>query len=266
MSAVENRRKKIISMLKKNKTMNVENIIKAFDFSPATIRSDLKYLNNKGDILREHGKASIKPPKSHHKFNFDNIFSEKFIDREQLNHKQKIAISKKAFSFIHDSQCIMLDASSTCYELAKRINKSSLQLTIVTNGFMIAKLLKNNPLITVILIGGVLNGISNAMEGLLGKDLLNKLYIDCAFLSPNAFSIKNGLTDFSLYEVDLKREMAKTSQKCIGLISSEKIDRDSVAQFAKTEQINKFIISTGEFYHKNFIKQLNEYDIPYILV
>lgn len=239
MAVVDTRRKKIVDLLKKNDSMSVQSIIDSFEYSPATIRNDLKSLSKKGVIIRQHGSASIN-------HSFFNMYTENFSDRELKYHDQKTKIAHEAIKYIKDSQCIILDASSTCYELAKIIDQSNMKLTVITNGLMVAELLKSNPAITLILIGGILNGTSSALEGLLGIELLTKLNIDCAFVSPNAFTVEKGLTDFSIYEVQLKQEIIKYSNKNIALISQDKLGHTSLAQFATTAQIDKFIISSAD--------------------
>lgn len=261
MSNIKDRRKQIIELLKKNNSMTVQHIIDNFNYSPATIRNDLKSLNNEGVIIRRHGFAEI---------NQDSLkpYTENFSDREMKYHDQKQELAREAMKYIKDSQCIILDASSTCYELAKVINDSGLKLTIITNGLMVANLLKSNPFITLILIGGIVNGASSAMEGLLGIEILSKVNVDYSFVSPNAFTVEKGLTDFSIYEVQLKREMVKHSDKNIALLSQEKLGSTSLAQFAMTDQIDKFIISKSEEYNSDAVSSFLEHSqgLDYVFV
>ena len=100
--------------------------------------------------------------------------------------------------------CIYLDASSTCYTLGMKLSGFT-KLTVITNGINLALALKDVPGITVILTGGIVTSVSSSIEGLLGEDLLTKIHTDIAFVSARGFSVENGLTDFSIYEADLKR-------------------------------------------------------------
>lgn len=61
------------------------------------------------------------------------------------------------------------------------------------------------------------------------------------FTSANGFTVENGLEDFNLYEVQLKREIVKRASKVIALIDSSKIGKSSSAVFAKVEQVDKLI-------------------------
>src|SRR5699024_6016925 len=124
-----------------------------------------------------------------------------------------------------------------CYELAKLLFNSDLKLTILTNGLKSAELLKNNPNITLILIGAVVKGSSTAIEGLRGTDILSKINVDSIFVSAHAFNLSDGLSDFNLHEVELKRKMVDVSSNVFALIDSSKIEKNSIATFATDKQI-----------------------------
>lgn len=57
-------------------------------------------------------------------------------------------------------------------------------------------------------------------------------------MSPEAFTLDKGLTDFSIYEVQLKQQMVKYSNKKIALISPDKLGHNSLATF-----IDQFIVA-----------------------
>lgn len=256
---IKERQEKILTILQEKKAVSVNELIKDLDFSPATIRADLKTLSEKGLLTRTHGGATFKEKKEATK-----SFQENFSDREQTKHEEKVLIANEALHFIHDQECIILDASSSCFELAKLLNEANIRLTVITNGLNVAQLLKDNTCITTILLGGVINKNSNAIEGTLGADLLSKVNIDRAFLSPNAFNLSTGLTDFSLYEVELKKEMALKSDKIIALIDYSKLEKSSIATFATANSLYKLI--TNAKADKSIIQNYIYHNIDVILV
>ncbi|MGG3747933.1 DeoR/GlpR family DNA-binding transcription regulator [Heyndrickxia faecalis] len=67
------------------------------------------------------------------------------------------------------------------------------------------------------------------------------MWVDILFTSAYAFNLKDGLTDFSYYEVELKRKMVSVSNKIIALLDHSKMDKSSIATFAKTEEIDLLI-------------------------
>lgn len=229
---VSERRDTIMDLLKKNKRITVKGLSSKIGVSEATLRTDLNQLEQDGLLTRTHGGAVLNDTK-------DEDVS--FSVRSKKNKDEKMKIAEEAIHTIKNRQCILLDGSSTVLELARYISKEPLKLTVVTSGLQTAIELKENPDITVILIGGVASKGSSAIEGTLGIDLLDQVNIDTMYTSANGFTIENGLTDFNLYEVSLKREMIKRADKVVALIDSSKIGAISSAVFAQTEEIDILI-------------------------
>lgn len=226
------RRDKILQLLQEKGRITVKELASVLRVSEATLRSDLTRMEQNGLLKRTHGGAVLND-------NHDNEKS--FSVREKKNIQEKMKIADKAFELIQEEQCILLDASSTALTLARKINESSIRLTVVTSGVLAALELKDNPNITVILIGGVVTKASTSIEGKLGVSILDHVNIDMMFTSASGYTPENGLTDFNLYEVELKREMVKRSKMVVALIDQTKIGKNSSAVFAAPDEIDILI-------------------------
>lgn len=223
-------------ILKKKKRVTVKELVHEIGVSEATLRADLNNLELAGSLTRTHGGAVLNDR------NGNGSESEtSFSVRKRKNKDEKMRIAKKAFETIENKECILLDASSTVLELARYINTQPIKLTVVTSGIHTAIELKENPNITTILIGGVVTKGSSAVEGLLGLEILDSLNIDTMFTSANGFSMSNGLTDFNLYEISLKKEMIKKANKVVALIDTSKVGATSSSSFAKINEIDTLI-------------------------
>lgn len=229
---VSERRNIIMKLLKKKKRITVKELALEIGVSEATLRTDLNQLEQDELLTRTHGGAVLSEVKEN-----DTSFSV----RSRRNINEKIKIAEKAIETIENKQCIMLDGSSTVLELARYISKLPLKLTVITSGIQTAIELKENPDIIVILIGGIVTKGSSAIEGTLGSSILNDINIDTMYTSANGFSISNGLTDFNLYEVSLKKEMINRAHNVVALIDSSKIEATSSAIFAKVDEIDTLI-------------------------
>jgi len=225
------RRDKIIQILNNQRRVTVKELASEIGVSEATLRTDLNTMEQYGLLTRTHGGAIL---------NNEEVNETSFIVREKKNKKEKIQIAKKAFELIEEKQCVLLDASSTALELARYIKNQPIRLTVVTTGLQTASELNQNPDITVILIGGLVTKGSSSIEGTLGLSILDYINIDMMFTSANGLS-DNGLTDFNLYEVQLKKELAVKAGKIIALIDSSKIGKNSSAVFATMSQIDAII-------------------------
>ncbi|WP_174614677.1 DeoR/GlpR family DNA-binding transcription regulator [Virgibacillus ihumii] len=229
---VSERRNKIMNILYEKKRFTVKELALHIGVSEATLRTDLNKMEEEGLLIRTHGGAIL---------NDESENETSFSAREKKNKQEKIQIAKKAFSFIEEKQCILLDASSTALELARYIKNQPIRLTVVTSGVLTALELKENPDLTVILLGGVVTNRSTSIEGTLGLSILDHVNVDILFTSGNGFSVESGLTDFNLYEVSLKKELVKKASKTIAIVDSSKIGKSSSAVFATPEDISALI-------------------------
>lgn len=226
------RRSKIMHLLQNKQRLTVKELAIKIGVSEATLRSDLNQMEEEGLLTRTHGGAILNEYATN---------ETSFSVREKRNQKEKKLIAEKALELVEEKQCILLDASSTTMELAYLLKQKNIRLTVITSGVKTALELNENPNITVILIGGMLTKGSSSLEGTLGIDILDQVNIDLMFTSANGFTPASGLTDFNLYEVQLKKELIKKSNVVVALIDHSKIGVTSSAVFAKTDQVNTII-------------------------
>ncbi len=234
MLAIE-RHNKILKLLADNVHVTTNELSELLQVSAATIRSDLNKLEKARLIHKTHGGATllsstIQAPQNIYPFN----------EREEKNSREKEAISNMALKHIKEGQCIILDASSTALAVARKLDRFS-RLTVVTNGVYTMFALKDMPNITVIFIGGIVTKNSGSTEGLLGCELLNHINADTSFVSAHGFTLKEGLTDFNIYEAELKKQMLLHSRNCIALLDYTKLEHTSIASFCPSKNIDLLI-------------------------
>ncbi|SFJ52224.1 transcriptional regulator, DeoR family [Halobacillus dabanensis] len=247
------RRNLILELLNQQSRITVRSLSKSLKVSEATLRTDLNVMEEEGLLTRTHGGAVLNKESSQ-----ENSFSE----RAKKNTEYKMAVAKKAVEFIHYKDCVVLDASTTALELARLLKHTELRITVVTNGISAALELKENPDINVILIGGMVRRGSMALEGLLGINTLEKINIDKIFTSASGFTISEGLTDFNVYEVELKKVLIEKASKVFALLDHTKMDKSSIASFATADQIDYIITDMNTPDH--LLDDLYERDVQVI--
>ena len=228
----QERRQLILNILNQQKRITVKELSEQTNVSEATLRSDLNTMEQEGLLIRTYGGAVV-----NEKAEADNSFSH----REKKNRAEKIRIGEKASMLVQQGQCILLDASTTALEMARFLKQRQIRLTVVTNGIMAGLELKENPEITVILLGGMLRIGSTSVEGTLGTSILERINVDTMFTSASGFTLEAGLTDFNVYEVELKKVMARTANRLVALLDHTKIGASSIASFASVDQIDMLI-------------------------
>lgn len=234
----EERLREIETWVREQGSISVRELQARLEVSAATIRNDIRFLAQAGRIQRTHGRVEAMGE-------YGAAFSlPKFVERMRFRHAEKAAIARVAEAILHDNEAIFLDASSTCYHLARLLAGGKKRLTVVTNGLYAAQELNVNPLIRVVLVGGTM-GVQNNTEGSLGADLLQKLHLHKALLSGYGVSLERGATDFSLYEIELKQLVIKASEELILLVDSSKFGVNSVGSFCSVADARIILTDDG---------------------
>lgn len=236
------RQQKILDYLKENRKATTNELSELLGVSTTTIRTDLNQMDKEKLLTKTHGGAIYKD-KTH---DMTDLTARAYLfhDRALENKEAKEEIANEAIKLVSDHMCIFLDASSTAYTLGMKLSGFT-ELTVITNGINLALELKDIPGVTVILTGGIVTSASASIEGLLGADLLKKIHTDIAFVSARGFSVEDGLTDFSIYEADLKRMCIKASAKTVALVDHTKFDTTSISSYASLDDINMVITDSG---------------------
>ncbi|WP_353626413.1 hypothetical protein [Bacillus sp. JCM 19041] len=105
---------------------------------------------------------------------------------------------------------------------------------------------------------------SSSLEGLLGATILDEINVDYLFTSANGFSSHAGLTDFNVYEVELKKRMVKKVHQVVALIDHTKLGKTSIATFAQLDDIS--IVITNKEIESDFAQALERAEVQVINV
>jgi len=119
---MEERKQMILNLLQETEKVTVAYLSELFNVSGATIRSDLRDLENEKLLLRTHGGAM-------------RISKSAFEIEPQKRGEAtecKEAIAREAVKFIDDGDTIAVDTGSTCYTFAKYLGTKK-DLRVVTN-------------------------------------------------------------------------------------------------------------------------------------
>ncbi len=139
-----------------------------------------------------------------------------------------------------EGETIILDAGTTTREVARNLAGRN-NLTIITNNIPIAEEMAQCPKITTILLGGILKHIEVCTVGSMVKQSLAYLTADKFFLSAAGISLKRGLTDPDMAEVDIKQAMMRAADEVILVADSTKMNITALVQIAHIGEINKWV-------------------------
>lgn len=243
------RKNEIKDIIRDKKSVTVTELSKHFSVTEETIRRDLKQLEEEGLLIRAYGGAFIQDGVEN---NVDlNIRKSAYVESKE-------AIAHCCKQFIHNGDSLFIDSSTTSLALAKEI--SDIRLTVMTNSLLIINELCEKPNIHLIAIGGNYSSVDQAFCGLNSNLILQKYYLDKAFVSCRTLSMENGVTD-SIESVAGIRQLAIQRSKETYLIADySKFNHTSFIHICDFDDVD-YIISdyspTDEwnaFFHKHQVR------------
>lgn len=234
-NSTEARRSAIVNYVLERGYVSVQDLSKEFDVSMVTIRADLTVLEKGGLLQRRHGGATIPN---------DNIPGEiAFQSRARFQADAKRRIGMAAVALVEDGDTILIDSSTTGFYVARYL-REKVDLKVVTNGINTAlELLKNSQ--STILIGGMLNEKTYGTVGRLGRNTLSEIRVQKAFLGARGITIRDGLTDSNLLEVELKQGMVEIAAELIAIVDSSKFNVVGFSAFAPISRVSTIITDDG---------------------
>ncbi len=224
-----------MNILREQPGTRVPDLARFLEVSEGTIRNDLRALADSGQLTRVWGGGI--PMEKHGE-------SPTFIARARVNQGPKRAIARMAASLVMDGDSVLLDASTTVFQMAHFLQERH-NLTIITNGIGVGRELARDPSNTVIMLGGILRPDGSAVTRPLEEHTLRNLHIKIAFMSSSGFSIEAGLTEVDLHEAQLKRTMIASAGQLVALIDSSKFGKVDLTSCARIEQISHIFTDGG---------------------
>lgn len=224
----------IKNKLYSEKKVTIAYIAKKLNVSYPTVRKDFNLIaNSDKNIKKIHGGLCLESK--------ENDTLDLYAKRLIKNEKQKREIASKALSFIPEKSTILLDSSSTTFELARAMCKLDYKFTVITNGISTARLLSTNNKITVIILPGIIHKDSNTVIDEFNFNFSDRFNVDIFIFSATGLTLEGGFSEYNLQEVSHKNHNIKLSKKAIALIDSSKFGKASSANFAKLEDIDILI-------------------------
>ena len=219
----EERKRKIMDMLEKSRIVKVAELSRALDATEATIRRDLEELQKQDKLRRVHGGA-VPNNKMSRDFNYSELSVLRIVEKKR--------IAARALEYIHDSDTILLDSSTTTFELGRLIRESALKdISVITNSFNLTGLFSGSR-VRVIHTGGELFSGMNYAAGAIAEQMLSGIRVDKCFLGTNGIDPFYGYSVPNFRDAAIKKAMLRASKQTFILADHSKFGEAYMARFA----------------------------------
>jgi len=213
------RQREIVAVLTERGSARVAELARQFDVTEETIRRDLEKLEAEHKLVRSHGGAvTASEPETPH------------WQREFVNQPQKEALAREAVKLVEEGDILMLDASSSCWFLARRL--PDIPLTIITNSLHTCMALAGREHFRVICPGGTLVETSMSFVGAETQHALRRYHAGKFFMSCRGLDLLRGASDLSEEQAMVRRMMLEGSDHHVLLVDSTKLQTRALSIIA----------------------------------
>lgn len=204
------------------------------EVSSMTLRRDIEYFEEQGDVIKVRGGARA--------LRFINLSKEEgFYKRAIENTEAKQRIAGQAARFIEGGRSLFFDSGSTVLQLVSFLPKERLNI-LTADPTMALEIIKNDDAV-VNLVGGCLGRDNLSLSGAQAVEYIERTNIDIAFMSPSGWSTC-GFTGGNYNESEFKSRVMAKAQTVIMLVQSAKIGKSLPHTFAQPEDVSILITDT----------------------
>lgn len=226
---INKRMEAILELLQEKGQLTTEELSTLLNVSISTIRRDLIILEEKNEIIRQHG------------FCYYNFKNKENFD-ESGPERLKEMIGAKAAELINNNDSVFINTSSTALNTIKYVKATN--LIVISNNLKLATL-QLDPNSSYILTGGELRIPKESLVGDIAFNTINETNADICIIGCSGVDLENGVTTKVFNEAKINKAMIEKTTKTrvlvadhrkIGLTSKFKISDLSIFDYLITDE------------------------------
>jgi len=222
----------ILELLRSASFLKTEEIAKAIDVSPSTVRRKLTELQSRGLVVRLRGGAQVSEEK--------NYFP-KFSFRSHMNSLEKKKIALSAIKLIKNGDVIFLDGSTSSFFIAEYLSEFK-NIKVFTNGIDTLSQLSKNGINAYSTGGHVSSENPSVLVGHYADEMIKNVKADVSFFSAQAIGKDGEIYDCFELENPLRLSMIKNSALSVFLCDSTKFGRTAPFRLCAANDVD-YIVS-----------------------
>ncbi|MCW2473942.1 L-fucose operon activator [Candidatus Symbiopectobacterium sp. NZEC151] len=222
----------IVELLMNQNSLTTEALSLQLNVSKETVRRDLSELQSQGKVSRKHGRAKVIHRESHDS-------GDPFHIRLKSHYAHKADITREALAWIEPGMVIALDASSTCWYLARQL--PDVEIHVFTNSQPVCQALSKREHIQLTCSGGTLQRKYGCYVNTSLISQLKSLDIDLFIFSCEGIDSNGVLWDSNAINADFKSVLLKRASQSLLLLDKSKFDRSGEAQIGHLDDVTHII-------------------------
>ncbi|MER6000604.1 DeoR/GlpR family DNA-binding transcription regulator [Nonomuraea sp. NPDC051941] len=223
---------------------SVSDLASQLGVSPSTIRRDLEVLDRDGTLRRVRGGALLLDGGLLDSgVSVDADADRPFAEVAAVDEQDKEAVAVRAAELVRDGDVVLLDIGTTTMRLARRLRGR--RVTVVTSSLAVLDVLRSDPEVELLLLGGALRRPYHSLVGVLTEAALSQVVADRVFLGASGLRPDGQLVDTTLAEVPLKRAMIAAAGQVVLLVDRHKFPGTGALRVCGPDDIDVIVTNQG---------------------
>lgn len=227
------RQQRFLTYITTHQSAKVSELGSTFNVSLATVRRDLKELEDNGLIRRVHGGALL----------LSDAVESPAEQRTTVHSSAKQRIGAAAAALVAPNSTIILTSGSTTEAMIPFLAAKS-ELTVITNALNVAYHLARCPAINVIVLGGWLRHSELSLLGHITVQALHDLHADMVFHGTFGLDPLHGLSGSYMPEVQTDRQLIGAATQLVVLADHTKFGQVGPVRLAPIDAVATVITDT----------------------
>jgi len=231
---IPERWERIIQLVESRGGASIGELVQCVGISPATVRRDLRHLQERGLIERTRGGAAPSRP-----MRTDRAFAETHL----VNPDEKARIGRAAAGLVAANDVVMVDGGYAAYQTARHLNAPG--VTVITNSFVVVQALIPRGDVALVMAGGEVSAETGTTAGPAAEQQLAQLIANKAILGADAVSPEEGLSSPLLATAQTQKAMIAASREVIVVADHAKLGQFSLYKVAPVTAITTLVTDDG---------------------
>jgi DeoR family transcriptional regulator, glycerol-3-phosphate regulon repressor len=214
LTGAEARRSQIVNLIRQRGFVTIEMLAQQFDVTVQTIRRDLSFLADTGQISRFHGGAGL--PSS--------VANIDYSARKVLNLNEKKRIAHLVARHIPAHSSLFINIGTTTEAVARALLHHQ-DLRFITNNLHVAQLLSANADFKVVLAGGTVRNRDGGVIGQSANDMIAQFRVDYAIIGISGIDLDGTLLDYDYDEVRAAQAIMSNARQVFLVADHTKFSR-----------------------------------------
>lgn len=224
------RQRDIMAEARASGRVSVERLAELFAVTTQTVRRDLNFLTEMGQLSRVHGGATLAT----------NVANMDYAERREVAAAAKQAIARRVADMLPDGCSMFLNIGTTTEQVAAALREKR-DLVVVTNNINVAHILAGSPAKEIILTGGVVRQSDGAIVGDEAVEFIRKFKVDFAVIGASALDEDGSVTDYDMREVAVARAIVENARHVILACDAGKFAQSAPVRICHVSEIGGFV-------------------------